>query len=87
MRRTPAARIASSTTEVAIVFCSRSTRGLVEPVPDVGVRGEVEDRVAALERALEARSPSSTSPSHELDAGALERARDELSPAGADRLS
>ena len=33
------------------MFCSRSRRGCVEPVTHVGVRREVEDGVASLERA------------------------------------
>ena len=50
MRRTPFARIASSTLKVAIVFCSRSRLRMLRAEPDVGVGREVEDEVAARHR-------------------------------------
>ena len=64
---TPAARIASSTTEVAIVFCSRSrAAGRGRGARRRSRRGGTPCRIPRATAA--GASPSSTSPSHELDA-------------------
>ena len=50
MRLTPAARMASSTRNVPIVFCSQILLRVVGPEPDVGVGRQVKHEVGAAHR-------------------------------------
>ena len=53
MRRTPRARMASSTLAVAMVFCSRSLRGCCGAEADIGIGGQMEYEFGALHGAAE----------------------------------
>ena len=86
IRVTPLARIASSTFEVAIVFCSQVVLRMLEPVTYVRVGLEVKHPVTALKRGLERRAVEHVA----LDqrrTGSTQRLREELAASGAEVIN